>query len=90
MFENGCLARERSSAILVGGACPAERIVIRDNVAYGGSIRAGYTWGAISDDIEVTGNYGDQGFVLRDFRKATVKHNTFISESNVVNLEGEK
>jgi hypothetical protein len=91
-FENGCLSKngERSTAILVGGGCPAERITIRDNVAYGGNIRAGYTWGAVSQDIVVTGNYSDAGFVLRDFRQATVKHNTFVSSSNVVNLEGEK
>lgn len=91
-FENGCLSRgrERSAAIMVGGACPAERIVIRDNVAIGGMIRAGYTWGAISEDVEVTGNYGDAGFVLRDFRRATVRGNTFAASSNVVNLEGEK
>lgn len=92
VFENGVLSRdgERSPAILVGGGCPAGRIAIRKNIAVGGSIRAGYTWGAVSDDIVVTDNYADLGFVLRDFRKATVKHNTFASDSNVVNLEGEK
>jgi hypothetical protein len=90
VFENGCLSREgeRSAAILVGGGCPAERIAIRDNVAFGGAIRLGYPWGTISEDAIVTGNYGDQGFVLRDFRKAVVKHNTFAAGSNVVVLEG--
>lgn len=90
VFENGCWSGDegRQAAILVGGGSAAERIVIRDNVAINGAIRVGYPWGTTNEDVSVTGNYGDQGFVLRDFRKATVKRNVFSAGSNVVVLEG--
>ena len=89
-FDNGCLTRggERSPGIMVGGGCPARRIAIRDNVVVGGSVRLGYPWGTTSDDAVVTGNYIDQGLVLRDFRQATIERNTIVAASHVVQLEG--
>jgi hypothetical protein len=89
-FENGCLARtgDHSPGIMIGGESPAERIVIRDNVVSGGSIRVGYPWGPTNEDVVCTGNYCDNGFVLRDFRKATVTKNTLVASSTVASLEG--
>jgi hypothetical protein len=89
-FENGCLTRpgERAAGIMVGGGSPAERIVIRDNVVAGGNLRLGYPWGVTSNDVICTGNHVDGGLVLRDFRRATVTHNTIVAESSVVQLEG--
>jgi hypothetical protein len=89
-FENGCLARsgDHSPGIMIGGESPAERIVIRDNVVIGGSIRVGYPWGTTNADVVCTGNYCDNGFVLRDFRNATVTKNIFSAPSTVASLEG--
>ena len=89
-FENGALSRsgENSPGIMVGGATPAERIVIRDNTVVGGKIRLGYTWGTTSEDVLVTGNYCDAGLVVRDFRKAEVARNTVVAQSSVVQVEG--
>ena len=50
-------------------------------------MRLGYPWGTISEDVVCTGNYSE-GLVLRDFRKATVMHNTVVASSTVVSLEG--
>ncbi|MBC8115895.1 MAG: right-handed parallel beta-helix repeat-containing protein, partial [Candidatus Saccharimonas sp.] len=88
-FENGCLTRKGDNApgIMVGGGSAAERIAVRDNVIVGGGIRLGYPWGTISEDVVCTGNYSE-GLVLRDFRKATVMHNTLVASSTVVSLEG--
>ena len=89
-FENGCLTRKGDNApgIMVGGGSPAERIVVRDNVVVGGGIRIGYPWGAISEDVVCSGNYCDNGLVVRDFRKATVTRNTVVAASTVASLEG--
>ena len=89
-FENGCLARngDHSPGIMIGGESPAERIVIRDNVVVGGGIRVGYPWGTTNEDVVCTGNYSDQGIVLRDFQKATVSKNTLVASSTVASLEG--
>ncbi|MBW3541286.1 MAG: hypothetical protein KY476_13545, partial [Planctomycetes bacterium] len=73
--------------IMVGGATPAERIVIRDNVVIGGGIRLGYPWGTTSEDVVCAGNYADGGLVVRDFRKAAVANNTLVAHSNVMRLE---
>ena len=90
VFDNGCLINpeDRAPGIMVGGATPAERVTIRDNVVVGGSIRLGYPWGTTSEDAVVTGNYSDQGLVVRDFRRATIARNTIVAHSNVVQLEG--
>ncbi|MGI8979665.1 MAG: right-handed parallel beta-helix repeat-containing protein [Pirellulaceae bacterium] len=89
-FENGALAKsgDRSHGIMVGGASPAERIAIRDNVVFGGGIRLGYPWGTTSEDVNCTGNYCE-GLVVRDFRKAIVSRNTIVAHSSAVILEGE-
>jgi hypothetical protein len=91
-FQNGCLRREGDNApgILIGGACPVKRLAVRDNVVVAGGIRLGYRWGTVSDDVVCTGNYADQGLVLRDFKKATIRKNTLVASSIVVMLEGEK
>lgn len=88
-FDNGCLARKGDNApgIMVGGASPAERIVIRDNVVTGGGIRLGYPWGVTSEDVICTGNYSE-GLVVRDFRRAAISQNTFVASSTVASLEG--
>ncbi len=88
-FENGCLTRkgENAPGIMVGGGSPAERIKIRDNVVVGGGMRLGYPWGTSSEDVVCTGNYME-GLVVRDFRQATVMHNTIVAASGVVALEG--
>jgi hypothetical protein len=88
-FENGCLTRKGDNApgIMVGGGSPAERIAIRDNVIVGGGMRMGYPWGTTSEDVVCTGNYSE-GLVVRDFRKATIMHNTVVASSTVVSLEG--
>ena len=88
-FENGCLTRKGDNApgIMVGGGSAAERIAVRDNVIVGGGMRLGYPWGTISEDVVYTGNYSE-GLVVRDFRKATVMHNTVVASSTVVSLEG--
>lgn len=88
-FENGCLTRKGDNAagIMVGGSSPAERIAVRDNVIVGGGMRLGYPWGTTNEDVVCTGNYSE-GFVLRDFRRATVMHNTLVASSTVVSLEG--
>lgn len=89
-FNNGCLAKseEHAPGVMVGGASPAERIVVRDNVVVGGGIRLGYPWGVASDDVLCTGNYADEGLVVRDFRRATVMQNTVVAHSNVVQMQG--
>ncbi|MBC7853278.1 MAG: right-handed parallel beta-helix repeat-containing protein [Pirellulaceae bacterium] len=89
-FENGALSKngDRSQGIMVGGASPAERIAIRDNVVFGGGIRLGYPWGTTSEDVVCTGNYCE-GLVIRDFRKAIVSRNTIVAHSSAVILEGE-
>jgi hypothetical protein len=89
-FENGCLTRKGDNAagIMVGGASPAERIAVRDNTIVGGGIRLGYPWGVTSEDVVCTGNYSENGLVVRDFRKATITKNTLIGSSTVVSLEG--
>ncbi len=89
-FENGCLTRRGDNApgIMVGGGSPAERIVVRDNVVVGGGIRFGYPWGAVSEDLVCSGNYCDNGLVVRDFRKATITRNTVVAASTVASLEG--
>ena len=61
---------DHSPGIMIGGRERAERIVIRDNVVVGGGIRVGYPWGTTNEDVVCTGNYSDQGIVLRDFQKA--------------------
>jgi hypothetical protein len=88
-FENGCLTRKGDNApgIMVGGGSPAERIAVRDNVIVGGGMRLGYPWGTISEDVVCTGNYSE-GLVVRDFRIATVMHNTLVASSTVTSLEG--
>ena len=88
-FENGCLTRKGDNApgIMVGGGSPAERIAVRDNVIVGGGMRLGYPWGTTNEDVVCTGNYSE-GLVLCDFRKATVMHNTIVTSSTVVSLEG--
>jgi hypothetical protein len=90
-FDNGCLTRKGDNApgIMVGGATPAERIAVKDNVIVAGGIRLGYPWGVASEDVICTGNYADQGLIVRDFRRATVTGNTLAASSNVVSLEGE-
>lgn len=87
-FENGCLTRLGDSApgIMVGGASPAERIAIRDNVVVGAGLRLGYPWGTTSEDAVCTGNFCE-GLVVRDFRKGTIAKNTVVAHSNVVQLE---
>lgn len=88
-FDNGCLSREGDNApgIMVGGASPAERIAVRDNVILGGGIRLGYPWGTTSEDVVCTGNYCE-GLVVRDFRRGTIEKNTIVAHSNVVQIEG--
>lgn len=88
-FENGCLARKDDHApgIMVGGGSAAERIAVRDNVVVAGSIRLGYPWGTTNEDVLCTGNYAE-GLVVRDFRRGTIQHNTFVAPSTVVSLEG--
>jgi hypothetical protein len=88
-FENGCLTRQGDNApgIMVGGASPAERIAIRDNVVVGGGMRLGYPWGTTSEDVVCTGNYSE-GLVVRDFRRGSISKNTIVAHSNVVQLEG--
>jgi hypothetical protein len=88
-FHNGCLARDGGGApgVMVGGGCPVARAAVRDNVIVGGGIRLGYPWGTISEDVVCTGNYCE-GLVLRDFRQATVDHNTIVAHSSAVILEG--
>lgn len=54
----------------------------------GGGIRVGYPWGTTNEDVLCSGNYCDHGFVVRDFRKATVTKNTLVAESTVASLEG--
>jgi hypothetical protein len=87
-FENGCLTRRGDNApgIMVGGASPAERIALRDNVVVGGGIRLGYPWGTTSEDVVCTGNYSE-GLVVRDFRTGTIARNTIVAHSQVVQLE---
>ncbi|MCC7421619.1 MAG: right-handed parallel beta-helix repeat-containing protein [Planctomycetaceae bacterium] len=88
-FGNGSLSGTGDSApgIMVGGASPAERIAVRDNIVTGGGIRLGYPWGVVSEDVLCTGNYCE-GLVVRDFRRATVSKNTIVAHSNVVQMEG--
>ena len=88
-FENGCLANggDRAPGILVGGGSSAERIAVRDNVIVGGGMRLGYPWGTTNEDLVCTNNYAE-GLVVRDFRRATVMHNTLVASSTVVSLEG--
>jgi hypothetical protein len=88
-FENGCLTRKGDNApgIMVGGGSPAERIAVRDNVVVGGGIRLGYPWGTTNEDVVCTGNYSDNGLVVRDFRQATIAKNTLVASSTVVSLE---
>lgn len=88
-FGNGSLSGKGDTApgIMVGGASPAERVAVRDNVVTGGGIRLGYPWGVVSEDIVCTGNYCE-GLVVRDFRRVTVSKNTIVAHSNVVQLEG--
>lgn len=90
-FDNGALAKsgDRTHGIMVGGASPAERIAIRNNVVFGGGIRLGYPWGTTSEDVVCTGNYCE-GLVVRDFRKAAVSGNTIVAHSSAVILEAEK
>jgi hypothetical protein len=88
-FENGCLTRQGDNApgIMVGGATPAARIAVRDNVVVGGGMRFGYPWGTASEDLICTGNYSE-GLVVRDFRQAKVMHNVLVASSTVASLEG--
>jgi len=88
-FENGCLTRRGDNApgIMVGGASPAERIALRDNVVVGGGIRLGYPWGTTSEDVVCTGNYSEN-LVVRDFRTGTIARNTIVAHSQVVQMEG--
>lgn len=89
-FHNGCLAKsgENSPGIMVGGESPAERIAIRDNTVVAGGIRLGYPWGTTNEDVVCTGNYCEQGLVVRDFRRADFSRNTVVAHSGVVQLEG--
>ena len=89
-FDNGALSKngERTHGIMVGGASPAERIAIRDNIVFGGGIRLGYAWGTTSEDVVCSGNYCE-GLVVRDFRRAAVTNNTVVAHSSVVILEAE-
>ncbi len=88
-FENGCLSRkdDRAPGIMVGGGSAAERIAVRDNVVFAGSIRLGYPWGTTNEDVVCTGNYAE-GLVVRDFRRGTIQNNTLAASSTVVSLEG--
>ena len=89
-FENGCLTKKGDNAtgIMVGGATPAERIQIRDNVVVGSGIRVGYPWGTVSEDVTCTGNYCE-GLVVRDFKTGTIRKNRVVAHSTVVSLEAE-
>lgn len=88
VFDNGCLANkaDRAPGIMVGGESPAERVVVRDNLVFGGGIRLGYPWGTSNEDMVCTGNYCE-GLVVRDFRKGRIANNTVVAHSNVVQLE---
>ena len=90
-FENGCFRKDRDNTpgIFVGGGSPVERLKVCDNVVVSGGIRLGYPWGAINEDVVCTGNYCDQGLVLRDFHKATIMKNSIAAASNMVMIEGE-
>lgn len=91
-FDNGCMVdpNDRSPGILVGGGSPAARIVVRNNVIVGGSIRLGYPWGTTNEDVRCVDNYADQGLVIRDFRRGTIQGNTVVAHSNVVQLEAKE
>jgi hypothetical protein len=88
IFDNGGLVNpaERAPGILVGGGSPVVRTRVRDNVVAGGRVRLGYPSRATNEDIEFTGNHCD-GLVLRDFRKAIVRNNAVVADSNAVTLE---
>lgn len=82
IFDNGVLhkAEHRSTGLLVGGATPAERIVVRNNIVAGGEIRLGYQWGTMSEDVLCEGNHSE-GLVVRDFRRGRVAGNTVVAHS---------
>jgi hypothetical protein len=88
IFDNGVLTKagERSTGLLVGGATPAERIVVRDNWVVSGGIRLGYTWGVVSRDLICEGNYTD-GLVVRDFLRGRVSRNTVVAHSQAAQWE---
>lgn len=88
-FQNGCLTGPGalSSDMLVGGDCPSRRILVQHNMSSGGGVRIGYPWGPVNEDLVCRHNLFDGGLVVRDYRRATVSHNTVIAPSSVVRLE---
>ena len=88
IFDNGVLTKpgDRSTGLLVGGATPAERIVVRENVVVGSGIRLGYTWGTVSEDLVCEKNYSE-GLIVRDFRRGSVSQNTVVAHSQAAQWE---
>ncbi|MEX2558876.1 MAG: right-handed parallel beta-helix repeat-containing protein [Pirellulales bacterium] len=85
-FNNGCLANlsDRSPGIMVGGGTRVERVTIKSNYTYGGSLQLGYYWGGSNADATVEDNYIAGGLYVRDFEQLTFQGNTIVGQNTLV------
>jgi hypothetical protein len=91
-FNNGSLSspEQRAPNIAVGGACPAERISITNNVAYSNlatsGIRIGYSRGRPNADVIVKDNYVVGEVSVTGFSNVTFTGNTLFGKDTVARL----
>lgn len=91
-FNNGCFGQpgDRTRNILVGGDSPSERILVADNFTYhtgtaGTSMQLGY--GAVNNDLTLTGNYCAGGLFVRNWKNPAVSGNTLVGLYTLASLE---
>jgi len=90
LFDNGSLgARDRAPNLLVGGDSPAGAVTVIDNLMYqsgfaGTNVQLGY--GVPNDDIVFQGNYVAGFTRVLPWRSLTVRRNTFVGETSLVEL----
>jgi len=90
LFDNGSLgANDRAPNLLVGGDSPAGDITIIDNLTYqsgfaGTNVQLGY--GVPNDDVRFERNYVAGFARVLPWRSLTVRRNTFVGETSLVEL----
>jgi hypothetical protein len=90
LFDNGSLGvRDRAPNLLVGGDSPAGDITVVDNLMYqsgfaGTNVQLGY--GVPNDDVRFERNYVAGFARVLPWRNLTVRRNTFVGETSLVEL----
>lgn len=88
-FEGNVMFNNPGNNILVGGGCPSENIIVRNNFTYaGGGARFGYS--AANVNAEITGNYFAGNWTVNNWGELTVSGNTAVNAEHVVRLNADQ